>query len=160
MIAERERVINLLAEDYSHQRVMLKADFKTDDLARVIGQHERFDTTVPTAIIFEGCSMYFSAAENLRLYKSFRELMQHPLSCLWIDFVDTKVVTRRTNNQRILNFLEGMDSLGESFIFGTDNPGEFLELAGFGITETISASTYLEDPDPVLETYSFSIARS
>jgi hypothetical protein len=85
--------------------------------------------------------------------------MQHPLSCLWTDFVEHKIVTRRTNDQRILSFLEGMDSLGESFIFGTDNPAELLESAGFGIVETISAGSYLDDPDPVLETYSFSIAR-
>lgn len=159
MIAERERVIKLLQEDYKHQRVMLTADFKTNDLTKIIGEHERFNPTVPTAIIFEGCSMYFSEAENLRLYKSFRELMQHRLSCLWIDFVDPRVVTRRTNDQRILSFLEGMDSLGESFIFGTENPAELLESAGFGIVETISAGSYLDDPDPVLETYSFSIAR-
>ncbi len=159
MITERERVIKLLPKDYSHQRVMLKADFKTDDLANVIGEHERFDHRVPTAIIFEGCSMYFSEAENLRLCAAFRGLLQHPLSCLWIDFVDTKVVTRRTNDQRIISFLEGMDSIGESFIFGTDDPSELLQPAGFEIVETISAGAYLDDPDPVLGTYSFSIAR-
>ena len=159
MIAERERVIKLLPEDYSSQRVMLKADFKTDDLEKVIGQHERFDPTLPTAIIFEGCSMYFSEAENRRLCAAFRGLLQHPHSCLWIDCVDTKVVTRRTNDQRIISFLEGMDSLGESFIFGTDDPSELLKPAGFEIVETISAGAYLDDPDPVLGTYSFSIAR-
>ena len=40
--------------------------------------------------------MYFTEAENQRVLKMVVELMQHPQSCLWSDFVSREVVTRRT----------------------------------------------------------------
>ncbi|MBL8817052.1 MAG: SAM-dependent methyltransferase [Planctomyces sp.] len=159
MISERQRVTKLLEKDYSEQRVLISADFKRDDLAAVLTAHPRFDATLPTIIVFEGCSMYFTEEENRRIFTSFLEIMQNPLSCLWVDFVNTAVVTRRTNNQRIIGFLEGMDSLGESFVFGTDNPRQLLESIGFGLVDTVSSGEYLEDTDAVLSTYSFSVAR-
>ena len=159
MIAERQRVTKFLPQEFSDRRVMLSVDFKVDDVAELIGKHPRFDSTVPTVIVFEGCSMYFSEAENQRLFSAFRQLLHHPLSCIWADFVNTAVVSGRTNNRRITSFLEGMDSLGESFIFGTDDPSAWLEALGFSFVETISAADYLEENDAVLNTYSFSVAK-
>jgi hypothetical protein len=86
-------------------------------------------------------------------------MMDHPLSCVWSDFVSNTVVTGRTNNLHIKRFLEGMDSLGEAFIFGSDNPSEWLEDVGFGVTETQSSAEYLNESDPVLMEYSFSVAK-
>jgi methyltransferase (TIGR00027 family) len=159
MIAERERVMKLLPQDFAEQRVLLTADFKVDDLAEVISQHPKFDPTVPTVIVFEGCSMYFTEAENQRLFLAFQELMQNPLSCVWVDYVNTAVVTRRTNNQRITSFLEGMDSLGESFIFGSDDLISWLEELGYRSVETITSADYLGETDAVLSSYSFAVAR-
>ena len=159
MIAERERVTRLLPQEFSDRRVLLSANFKVDDLAQVIGLHPRFDSTVPTVIIFEGCSMYFSESENQKLFRSFLELIDNPLSCVWADFVNTSVVTGRTNNLRIKGFLEGMDSLGEAFIFGTDDPTYWFDSLGYSFVETISAGEYLNENDAVLNTYSFSVAK-
>ncbi len=125
MIAERDRVTKMLDWDFRDQRVMIPADFKRDNISTVLRNHPRFDATLPTLIVFEGCSMYFSEAENRAIFGSFLDIMENPDSRLWVDFVNTAVVTRRTNNQRIIGFLEGMDSLGESFIFGTDEPKSF-----------------------------------
>ena len=159
MIAERERVTKLLPQEYSDRRILLSADFKIDDLAQVIGQHPRFDCTVPTVIIYEGCSMYFSEAENQRLFAAFLELIENPLSCVWSDFVNTSVVTGRTNNQHITRFLEGMDSLGEAFVFGTDDPTLWLESIGYNFVETITSGKYLNENDAVLNMYSFAVAK-
>ena len=159
MIAERERVTRLLPQEFSDRRVLLSANFKVDDLAQVIGQHPRFNSAVPTVIIFEGCSMYFSEFENQKLFRSFLELIDNPLSCVWADFVNTSVVTGRTNNLRIKGFLEGMDSLGEAFIFGIDDPAHWFESLGYSFVETISAGEYLNENDAVLNTYSFSVAK-
>ena len=159
MIAERERVTKLLPHEYSDRRILLSADFKIDDLAQVIGQHPRFDCTVPTVIIYEGCSMYFSEAENQRLFAAFLELIENPLSCVWSDFVNTSVVTGRTNNQHITRFLEGMDSLGEAFVFGTDDPTLWLESIGYNFVETITSGKYLNENDAVLNMYSFAVAK-
>ncbi len=159
MIAERERVTKLLPNEYSGQRVLLTADFKKDNLAELISQHPRFDASLPTVIIFEGCSMYFSENENRQLFGNFLQLLQNPLSCVWADFVNNAVVTGRTNNQRVISFLEGMDSLGESFIFGCDDLLSWLQEVGFGIVETTSSSDYLGVNDAVFSTYSFAIAK-
>lgn len=159
MIAERERVTRLLPRDFQERRVLLSADFKKDDLAQVIGQHPRFDPELPTVIIFEGCSMYFSEAENRRLFLAFRQLLQHPLSCVWSDFVNEAVVSGQTSNPRIAMFLEGMDELGESFVFGCDDPARWLEELGYGFVETISTNDYLAEHDAVLSVYSFAVAR-
>ena len=159
MIAERERVTKLLPQDYRERRVLLSANFKVDDLAQILRQHPGFDTTLPTVIIFEGCSMYFSESENQRLFRSFLELMNNPLSCVWADFVKLAVVTGRTNNLHITNFLQGMDSLGEAFVFGADDPTQWLKAIGFSTVETISAGEYLNEIDSVLSAYSFSVAK-
>lgn len=160
MIAERARVFGELPESFGDHRIMLNADFKVNDIAALLGEHPEFDPTLPTVIVYEGCSMYFTEEENQRLFKAFLTLLQHPLSCVWTDFVNTSVVTRRTNNLRIIGFLEGMDSLGESFIFGTDEPSAWLESVGYSLTETQSAGEYLDDDDAVLATYSFAVARA
>lgn len=159
MIAERKRVTQELPDDFAARRVLLSADFRVDDLASVIGDHPRFDAKLPTIFVFEGCSMYFSEQENQRIFRSLRELLQNPLSGIWADFVTTSVVTGRTNNKRITAFLEGMDSLGESFVFGTDDPREWLGLLGFGQVDTMFVSDYLNDSDAVLSTYSFTFSR-
>ena len=103
--------------------------------------------------------MYFSEAENQTLFRSFLKLINHPLSCVWADFVNTAVMTGRTNNLHITRFLEGMDSLGEAFVFGTDSPGEWLESLGYSFADSISAGEYLNDSDAVLNTYAFSVAK-
>ena len=110
-------------------------------------------------IIFEGCSMYFSESENQNIFRSFLKLMDNPLSCVWADFVNTSVVTGRTNNLRIKGFLEGMDALGEAFIFGTDDPPHWFEALGYSLVDTISAGEYLNKNDAVLNSYSFSVAK-
>lgn len=159
MIAERQRVTKLLPCEYSDRRVLLGANFKTDDLAKIIGQHPAFDASLPTIIIFEGCSMYFSESENKQIFSSFLELMQNPLSCVWSDFVSNAVVTGRTNNLHITRFLEGMDLLGEAFVFGTNHPTEWLESLGFGFAEAMTSAEYLNDSDPVLMEYAFAVAK-
>ena len=159
MIAERERVTQLLPQNYSDQRVLLAGDFKKDNLVELIAGHPRFDASLPTVIVFEGCSMYFSEAENRRLFAEFLELLQNPLSCIWAHFLNTAVVTGRTNNQRIIAFLEGMDSLGESFVFGCDDTKSWLESIGYGIVDSITSSEYLGIHDAVFNTYSFAVAR-
>ena len=159
MMAERKRVTRFLSDEFENRRVMLNADFRVDDLAVVIGEHPQFDAELPTVIVYEGCSMYFPEADNQRIFRAFRKLMRNPLSCVWADFVNTAIVTGRTNNLRISSFLEGMDILGESFIFGSDDPAAWLGCLGFSFVETMISGEYLNQIDAVLSNYSFSVAR-
>lgn len=159
MIAERCRVVSELPNRYEDQRVMLEADFRCDHLKDVLHQSSLFDATKPTLFIYEGCSMYFSDEENRALLKQVRELMVHDESCLWADVVSQEVVTGRTNDQSVLSFLRGMDELGESFIFGLQNPGSWLREVGFRDVESTSCRDYLQERNLVYDTYTFCVAR-
>lgn len=159
MIAERMRITAMLPHEFADRRVLLEADFRVDDLTSLIVSHPRFDPKVPTMFIYEGCSMYFTEQENRRVMQMVRALMEHPQSCLWSDFVTTDVVTGRTNNRNISAFLEGMDKLGESFIFGVDDPGPWLKQEGLGLVDTTRCGDYLHESDMVFNTYAFSVAR-
>ena len=52
-----------------------------------------------------------------------------------------------------------MDELGEAFIFGTDDPVEWLESLGYNFVQSITAGEYLNENDAVLNTYSFAVAK-
>ena len=78
MIAERQRVLQLFPDSGAAHRVMIAADFRKDDLQSLLEQDERFDASLPTVIIYEGCSMYFSDEENRQIFEAFRGLMRHP----------------------------------------------------------------------------------
>jgi methyltransferase (TIGR00027 family) len=159
MIAERRRITALMAEDFAERRVLLEADFRNDDVQSLLRDHPRFDPQQPTMFIYEGCSMYFTEKENERMVESVKSLMGHPQSCLWIDVVGLEVASGRTNNLNIAAFLEGMEQLGESFIFGVEDPSEWLSEAGLGLVETTRCGDYLQESDMVFNTYSFAVAK-
>lgn len=160
MIAERERTIKLVPGVEEARRVPISADFRLDDLRALLLREPQFDSTRPTMFIYEGCSMYFSLEENQRILGSMLSLMHNPESTLWCDVVSSSVVSRRTNSRQILQFLEGMDALGESFIFGADDPCEFLRSVGFGSVWSETVAEYLTEKDAVLSTYAFAVARN
>lgn len=159
MIVERNRVFDQVKNDVGHQRVTLEVDFRCDDIKNILTAQPLFNPELPTMFIYEGCSMYFSESQNRHVLRTVTELMQHPQSCLWADFVNRDVVTGRTNDQSIFAFLEGMEELGEEFIFGVDNPTEWLEELGLGLTETTRCGQYLDAKELVYNTYSFSVAK-
>lgn len=159
MIAERRRVIDQLPDNFSAQRELLEADFRSDDLAGLLAEHPRFDPSLPTMFIYEGCSMYFTEEENERVLRMVTSLMQHPSSCLWCDFVTREVVSGRTNNRSIAAFLKGMDELGEAFIFGIEEPAAWFERLGLGMVETTRCGEYLNERDMVFDTYRFVVAK-
>ena len=159
MIAERQRIAAMLPQNFAERRVLLEADFRNDDVQSLIRNHPRFNPKVPTLFIYEGCSMYFTEQENRSMVQLVRSLIEHPQSCLWCDFVSLDVATGRTNNRNIASFLDGMDKLGESFIFGVEDPSDWLNEAGLGLVESTRCGDYLQETDMVFNTYSFAVAK-
>lgn len=159
MIAERSRIFDLVPNDIASQRVSLAADFRCDDIREILTAQPRFNPEAPTLFIYEGCSMYFSESDNQHLLKMVLNLMQHPQSCLWADFVSREVVTGRTNDKSIAAFLDGMEELGEEFIFGIEDPSAWLTELGLGLVETTRCGHYLDAKEMVYNTYSFSVAK-
>ena len=131
MLAERERVVKGL-QGPCPERIPVAMNFETDRLDKALRNNGDFDPWQPTAFIYEGCSMYFDGVTNASMLTAARKLMQHPMSFLWVDFVATDVVDGQHRHKGIAAFLEGMEQLGEAFVFGVDDPDLYLRNLGFG----------------------------
>ncbi len=159
MLEERTRVISQLQDRPVVQRRMVAADFKVDDLAQVLLKHPDFNPHVPTAIVYEGCSMYFSRQENQEILTLLSQLLQHPDSRLWSDMVTPDVVDGTTQVEEIVAFVDGMEQLGEKFVFGCSDPTAFLSDCGYRSASVTTAQEYLDSRDPTYSAYRFVVAR-
>ena len=132
------------------RRRMVATDFKRDHVGELLLKHPDFDPRVPTAVVYEGCSMYFPEEENREVLRAISQVLEHPDSRLWCDMVKTSVVNGTTNIEEIAKFVAGMDQLGESFVFGCDSPAIFLADCGYSTTRVTLAQDYLGSPAPKL----------
>ncbi|MCB1643649.1 MAG: SAM-dependent methyltransferase [Xanthomonadales bacterium] len=158
MLEERARVISMMEDPPLAARRMIAADFTRHAVDELLLNHCDFDPRLPTCVIYEGCSMYFDQAQNDAILSAIARVLQHPDSCLWSDWVRESVVSGAVGNPAIARFLEGMDELGERFIFGCDHPDRLLE-DHLADTDLISVQQYLEAEDPVFATYQFAVSR-
>jgi methyltransferase (TIGR00027 family) len=160
MIEERQRVIAEIAAGTPVRRTLVPIDFKTDDISSILLNQAGYDPGLPTVFVYEGCSMYFCEDENNRLYSAVRRLMRHPASRFWLDVVDTSIVERRRNNPAVAAFLDGMQELGESFIYGLDTPETCLTQLGFHNISLTRCGDILNDHDNVFDSYRFVVAEA
>jgi len=158
MLEERSRVISEMEDRPTVHRRMIAADFKQKDVSVLLREHPDFDPRVPTVVIYEGCSMYFTEEENRVIMHAVAKCLQHPDSRLWCDVVTKDVVEGRTNQPEIERFLEGMDELGKRFLFGDNCPDALLRQCGFATAETLTVGDHLHSNDPVMATYQFVVA--
>jgi hypothetical protein len=107
--------------------------------------------------------MYFERSINEKVFQAFRQVMRHPDSRIWTDFVTNDVVRGETEFPEVAQFLRRMDDLGEAFIFGHNAPDEFVNQCGLRSVSTTSVRGYrqqngLPTHDPVFDVYQFNIA--
>jgi methyltransferase (TIGR00027 family) len=158
MLDERERVlVDSKLSDVNRHAV--PANFLTQDLCEVLTSYPEFDRSKPTAFIYEGCSMYFTNEKNRELLTQLSSATANPDSYLWSDFVTTEAIENSSGRAEVTAFLKRMDALGESFIFGVDDPGEYLQNCGWGSTRFVSSREYLNAEDPIFNVYQFCIGR-
>ena len=103
--------------------------------------------------------MYLSEQENRELMLSLRGALRNPDSVVWADMVTRSVVDGSTSSRAITEFVNRMTELGESFVFGCDEPAAFLEQCGFDVGSVVTAQDYLSSSDSSLSTYQFVVAR-
>ena len=103
--------------------------------------------------------MYFDELQNTRLLNSIRKRLRHPDSRIWMDCVTPAVINDETADPNIQDFVEQMDAIGEKFVFGPDNPDEFLKNAGFCCESNLTAGEFLDCHDPTLGEYRFVVGR-
>ncbi len=164
MLTERDRVIQEIDPQATLNRHGLAVDFLKDNVANVLNNCKEFDPSLPTVFVYEGCSMYFEESINRNIIKNLMAMMQNPHSRLWVDFVTRQSVEGRTHVPEIADFLMRMDELGESFIFGSDQPAQFLQSCGVSDCEIICSGDYLKSDsgkiDPVYQVYNFTVSHS
>lgn len=164
MLEERERVIKEFSPDNNLHRFPLRrfpvaADFRKDDVAAKVIAETPFDSSLPTLFVYEGCSMYFSETENQKIISNIWQLAGNQYSRIWTDFVTTSVVGGNTNRPEIEAFLDQMDDLGESFVFGTDSPVEFLQNCGCSDGAKVTCREHLDSSEPIFDVYQFCVGR-
>jgi len=129
MLVERERVVSALGLNADCERVGVGLDLELEDL--VVGLRSAgLDASKRTLFVSEGTSMYLDAEANGRTLRAVAELMGNPESRLWIDHVRSDLFTRRMEWPAVDSFLDSMERLGEPFVFGVPDTGEWL--GGFG----------------------------
>lgn len=140
MLAERERKLGESGVFSSNAR-RVPVNLLVDSISGALAQHD-FDPTAPTAFIFEGCTMYFTAQENERILAQVRELLSsNPQSRLWMDAVDESLL-KRGGPENVERFLKGMARLGEPFVFGLSESTQFFEALGLRVNVQKNASAY------------------
>jgi len=159
MLTERERVLGSL-QGPALKRKPVPMNFETQDLCEVLTSISGFNPTLPTAFIYEGCSMYFDEPTNRQIITSVHKLMRNAQSFLWVDFVADSVVRGLTKHHDVERFLAGMEKLGEAFIFGVDDPQAFLNSTGLQAREIVPASNYFRTMDPVFSLYRFTVSHA
>jgi methyltransferase (TIGR00027 family) len=159
MLEERTRVISQMKDRPFVRRRMIATDFKKDHVGELLMKHPDFDPRVPTVVVYEGCTMYFGEQENLEVLRSVSQILEHPDCRLWCDMVTRSVVDGTTQIKEIANFVKGMEQLGESFIFGCDDPVAFLARCGFSKAWVTSAQDYLGSEDATFSAYRFVVAK-
>ena len=159
MLEERRLVLSNLSNQESVNRYMLDSDFKQGEAGERLQRCPAYDPDVPTLVIYEGCSMYFSEQENRALMLSVRRALRNPNSVVWADMVNHSVVDGTTNSEAITEFVNRMRALGESFVFGCDEPSLFLEQCGFDVGSVVTAQDYSNSTDSSLGTYQFVVSR-
>ncbi|MDB4694957.1 SAM-dependent methyltransferase [bacterium] len=160
MLQERRLVMSNFEERVPVSGCMLAADFKTDNVGHVSMKCPDFDPTKPTMVIYEGCSMYFKEEQNTTLLTSVGSVLRNRSSVIWADMVTQAVVDGTAHNSAIAEFLDKMHQMGETFVFGCDEPVQFLRRCGFGHGNVVSAKEYLKSGDPTLSSYQFVVSRT
>jgi O-methyltransferase involved in polyketide biosynthesis len=104
-----------------------------------------FDENLPTAFIFEGCSMYFRADENTRILGQLRELLLgNAKSKIWLDIVAEELLGQNVD-AGVETFMRGMARIGEPFVFGLPLESNFFSDLGLRIESLKDATPYAQN---------------
>ncbi len=159
LLADRQKRIGKCncQEPPGLDRIAVPIDLRSTTVAEVL--EDRLDYQSPVFVAWEGMSMYFEEPEVRRILAGIAPVLRHPDSSVWIDFVDEQVIKSPEVYPEVAAFTQGMQMLGEPFIFGTGSVESFLESSGFRCREVVPSNLFFEDEqDPVFSLYRFCTA--
>ena len=81
-------------------------------------------------------------------------------SLLWVDIVAKSVIDSTTGFPEVQSFLNGMEKLGEPFVFGVEDAAIYFSSLGFEIVSRTPSNAYRRGlTDPVFRLYEFLLLR-
>lgn len=126
-------------------------DLRSHDIAEILRDNKNFDLKKPTFFIWEGGSMYFSQEVD-KIIGSISSLMNSD-SMLWMDYVTQDSVRGLTNIMDVARFIENMKKMGEPFINGFNNIGEYANRFGLKVDSNLKSIEYSESKDLIYDHY-------
>lgn len=163
MLAERihtETALQLKSSSFNTP-VKIICNFIAESISEKL-LHHGFNPEEPSFYIFEGCSMYFSEAENRKILMEISSLLhQNSASVLWMDMVDDRAIQITEKlPMEIKSFLSNMAKLGEPFIYGFDKDSELFTIADLSIVESALTNDCMDiEPSDVYSLYSFNLLK-
>lgn len=134
-------------------------DLIEQDVAPLLLALPGFDPATPTAVIWDGGSMYFKSDRAAAILSSIAPLLTHPDSRLWLDYIAPEVLTNTPYRREIDTFLTATRTLGEPFFNAFGDIAETLAEAGMSLVEETRAAALTKSNDPLYDLYRFAVAR-
>jgi methyltransferase (TIGR00027 family) len=159
MLRRRVQALNELGivERDGLRRLTIPIDLRTQSVFNVL--KGIIDPDEPVFIAWEGSSMYFDEREVCDILSGIRPLLQSRESKVWIDFVDARAISEPDVFPEVRAFMDGMQLIGEPFIFGPGCVEKFMTDNAFQIHEIVSSGVVFDNnADPVYGMYSFCVA--
>ena len=138
-------------------RIQIPIDLRTTSLQSALKDHVDFSSSIFVA--WEGVSMYFQEPDVRTILQGIRPVLNNPESRLWVDFVHEEAVVNPDIYPEVKAFMQGMQLLGEPFVFGPKSIHEFMIDNGFQCHEVVQSDIFLKNnTDPIYSIYNFCVA--
>lgn len=135
------------------------ADLLEDDVGKILLAHPQFEPYRPTAVLWDGQSMYVKTERAEAILRELVPLLGHPDSRLWFDYITPEVLTNSLGRPEVEIFLNATRTLGEPFFNAFGDVRRTLREAGLELVDDIGADAVVRSRDPLYAYYRFAVAR-
>lgn len=156
MTDDSERLLPSMSSPYDMKR--LPFDIYDADLRATLSA-AGVDVRLPSFVIWEGGSMYFTTKQASPLFRQIRELLSSE-GRLWFDHVSGSAVADQTKLSSVEAFMESMRIIGEPFVRGFDDAVREIADEGLTVDNLETADCLVAKDDPVFSHYSFAVCRA
>ena len=156
MVQDGEKLLPSLSSPYDMRRVPF--DIEEHDLNQTL-LSAKVDLSLPSFVIWEGGSMYFTKPQASVLFRQVRELLGEA-GRLWFDQASLAAVLDQTGLVEVEAFINSMRTIGEPFVGGFVDVAREMASEGFSLADYKTADFDIADGDPVFQHYSFAVCRA
>lgn len=159
VLTDRQRRLDefFVKESDGLERIQVPIDLRATSLAAAM--EGIVDFTSPIFVAWEGMNMYFEEPEVRNILRGISPLLMNNRSRLWMDCVDRRAIVEPEIFPELKQFMQGMQLLGEPFVFGMRTVPAYMESNGFRCHEVVPSDVFLDDKsDPVYSVYHFCVA--